>query len=362
MNCCIDCFNDNYIITYIKSNGETKDCNFCGSNDIKCMRIERLRKLFSELIDLYIPSAELVKKENRVSKRLSASLAELLQKEWKIFNNDLSIEKQNSILNSILKDSDYDASKKWIDFKYNMLLNSGVGYWGMLEEKLKYGKRFIFDKTDDNLEKIFNLLNKSLLLTEEILSENTEFYRARKGCKKENNNLIDRFSPYEKMGSPPKYKTKSGRANPPGISFIYLATDKETALSEVRPWKGAKVSIAKFILNIDLKVIDLTDINIGSPFQYKGDLKEEIEKRYLLQKLDCKLKEPINPDHSDIEYVPTQFITEFIRSENYDGIIYDSAMGPGKNIVLFNDVNVDKDSTNLFEVKNISYGFDEYKK
>src|SRR3569833_2142349 len=45
-----------------------------------------------------------------------------------------------------------------------------------------------------------------------------------------------------------------GRVNPRGIPCLYLATDKETAMSEVRPWLGAKLSVAAFRIERELRV------------------------------------------------------------------------------------------------------------
>ena len=49
-----------------------------------------------------------------------------------------------------------------------------------------------------------------------------------------------------------------GRANPPGISVLYLASCVETAVSEVRPSTGEEVSIAQFRILHDLKAINLS--------------------------------------------------------------------------------------------------------
>lgn len=39
-------------------------------------------------------------------------------------------------------------------------------------------------------------------------------------------------------------RAREGRANPTGIPALYVATSPETAVSEVRPWVGADVSVA----------------------------------------------------------------------------------------------------------------------
>lgn len=46
----------------------------------------------------------------------------------------------------------------------------------------------------------------------------------------------DRMTPRRNIAS-------EGRANPKGLPCLYLATDKETAMSEVRPWINSTISI-----------------------------------------------------------------------------------------------------------------------
>ena len=51
----------------------------------------------------------------------------------------------------------------------------------------------------------------------------------------------------------PNSRVASGRANSAGIPVLYLATTEQTAISEVRPWVGSKVSLAEFRTVRDLK-------------------------------------------------------------------------------------------------------------
>jgi len=58
-------------------------------------------------------------------------------------------------------------------------------------------------------------------------------------------------------------RASEGRVNPKGISCLYLATTKETAISEVRPWVGSHVSIGVFKLLRQLSVINWTPPTTG---------------------------------------------------------------------------------------------------
>jgi hypothetical protein len=53
-------------------------------------------------------------------------------------------------------------------------------------------------------------------------------------------------------------RASDGRANPRGIPSLYVATTKETAMSEVRPWVGSYVSVGQLRMLQDVEVVDCT--------------------------------------------------------------------------------------------------------
>jgi RES domain-containing protein len=53
-------------------------------------------------------------------------------------------------------------------------------------------------------------------------------------------------------------QASGGRANPKGLPYLYVATDRDTAVAEVRPWVGAFVSVAQMALARRLVVTDFS--------------------------------------------------------------------------------------------------------
>jgi len=53
-------------------------------------------------------------------------------------------------------------------------------------------------------------------------------------------------------------KVSDGRANPKGIDCLYIATDYDTAILEVRPLIGSYVTVAKMEITRPLKIVDFT--------------------------------------------------------------------------------------------------------
>lgn len=168
------------------------------------------------------------------------------------------------------------------------------------EEK---GKRII--------EKIDNLLKKS-----------TNFY----GYDKDNSD------------APPGSYANEGRANPKGISYLYTAMDIKTAILEMRPQMQKMYNIATIQIRKNAKIFDFT----YSPQELKEDQYSIIADLYRISKEFSKSNFG-NP----IEYVPTQFLCEYIKRLGYDGIKYKSAVSEtGSNVLLF-DVN---EKTRVYDV------------
>jgi len=160
---------------------------------------------------------------------------------------------------------------------------------------------------------------------------------------------------------PLRYSAHEGRVNPKGIPCLYLATDKETAMSEVRPWNGAKISIATFNTTRVLRVVDctlhhnvrrVTDVLLGEPSP------EEITEGVWAQ-VDQGFSEPVNDEPATAEYAPTQIMAEAFRQAGFDGVVFRSRLGSGFNLALFDLDSAKLSNRALFKVEAIDYHFVE---
>lgn len=164
--------------------------------------------------------------------------------------------------------------------------------------------------------------------------------------------------PPERM-KPIQYAASEGRANPKGISYLYLATDKETAMSEVRPWIGSDISVGQFKTTKELRVIDCS-VNHAKGFTlyYEEPSKEEKEKSVWAQ-IDGAFSEPVTLSDKSSDYVPTQIIAELFKSEGFDGVIYKSALADGFNLALFDIESARVVNCFLHKAKTIKFTFSE---
>jgi RES domain len=63
-----------------------------------------------------------------------------------------------------------------------------------------------------------------------------------------------------------------------------------------------------------------------------GQLRSDIR---FLERLGEELTKPVLPQGAAIDYVPSQYLCEFIKKCNYRGVIYRSAVSDGINLALF---------------------------
>jgi RES domain-containing protein len=171
------------------------------------------------------------------------------------------------------------------------------------------------------------------------------------------------FVPYAstQIGAPPPYLAGFGRINRAGVSFLYCASDKYTAISEIRPHPGDIVSIGKFLLKKDALIFDLTE----SQFLNFYITDEKLDGFKKLNTLTELLQKVIPPSERQ-SYNITQLVSDCIRKLKFDGILFPSSVGQGNNLVLFNPANMEYtfDEAEVVEVREVNYKYfqQEWKK
>jgi len=165
------------------------------------------------------------------------------------------------------------------------------------------------------------------------------------------------FSP-ERM-KPLADSAREGRANPKGIPYLYVATDKKTAMSEVRPWIGSIISTGCFVTTKELQLIDFSVEHGEEQCFFFNEPTEDQKVRAVWSHIDNAFSRPVLESDSTADYVPTQVIAEFIKSEGYDGIVYKSALSGGYNFTLFDLESAAIISCAIFEVGSLSLSFSQ---
>ena len=110
------------------------------------------------------------------------------------------------------------------------------------------------------------------------------------------------------------------------------------------------ITVAHFNWTTSLNLADLrSPKQTISPFQYfDADLDMIHSNIGLLVRLGEELSKPVTKGSEHLEYLPSQYLCEFIKSMEFDGVIYKSSLGDGDNYAIF-------ESDLLQSVKAVGY-------
>lgn len=276
------------------------------------MPIGELLDYFQELIDNF-----------KVSEG-GEPLQSKIQGEWSFFASHNAAKK---VLNHIIKQLSTEITNANTNVDYTDDIIENYTHWERLKEELKWSRRFISDigfleelGWDGFFNTQFQLTPKDLL------------YRARV----HHQSGQHPYSP-ENMMSPAANTVKGGRANPLGIPYLYLCDNPETVLYEVRAAFLDELSVGVFHLKDEhssIKIVDFTEV---TPLFQPTKVNETIKAHLLRERISIDLSKPMRRYDSEVEYIPTQFICEFIKIfTGAFGIRFTSSLHPkGKNVVIF---------------------------
>jgi len=343
--CCQQCFTETNIARFIAENGTFQNsCSYCETSNVQTIKPKEIFQ-FVEKIAYGL-------KEEEDGK----PLFDVLKDDFCFFEEKV-LNKRN-LLSSILSENEELLSKGF--FVPDM--QSTRKSWDDFCEEITIKNRF-FPQTElyknifTNTKETNNEQTNAFILLVESLSKSysTEriFYRARV-----DENRLD----IDKMRAPPPHMATSGRANPIGISYLYLAEDEKTCIAEVRPSNSSLVNIATFTLNKSLDLLDLTNPRKKASFLLldSESLENSLMHINLLEIFAQELSKPILPNRSHLDYIPTQFISEFFKTVcGFDGLIFNSSFGYGTNIVLFDENVVSDKSMKYCRVSSVAHKYNE---
>ena len=200
-----------------------------------------------------------------------------------------------------------------------------------------------------------------------FMRPDTNLWRAQLGCalvptheSAEVTVQSHRPHPPERMVPDRKHVRLGGRANPSGVAYLYMADTKETAIAEVRPWVGAWVTVARFKARRELKILDLESANPwdeveAGEFKLQDDPPPEHVAAVVWLRINEAFSRPVAPSDTDLDYVPTQYIAEFVRELGFDGLLYKSALDGGSCVMLFNPADGTLEDRELVKIDSVEW-------
>jgi hypothetical protein len=337
MHTCPNCFKDFELKSHIESNSiVTGNCDFCEAKSVSLIEIVELLDFFEEFFNIFEfdPNGE--------------NMADLIQGDWQLFKNKKIAQKFLHSLSLFINYPYNHEKERIIKVKYVPEIVENVSYWTKFKGEIKWQQRFVLP-----LENLKELGWDNFFGDKVEYKDNLSFFRARIHHK-ENQEAFD----IKDMGCPEKENANGGRANPQGIPYLYLSKEQETTFYETRVLFKDEVSVGEFKVKTGeyVYLVDFTEkASAFVGFNNPDNLIRYTQKILLKQEISKDLSKPIRRYDSEIEYVPTQFICEFIRSmSKVDGIIFKSSLhANGNNIVLFNSKKVSCVSVKKYVVDSL---------
>jgi len=271
-------------------------------------------------------------------------LENILYRQWNIFNVEPS--SIYKIVKNICHEK-YEEQPELFDSPVGILQSQDKDYlddnliirdysWKEFVEAIKRKNRFHTDYMNKEV------LDKFIEYVIKTYKAGAVFYRGRISAN-------DGGWPINEMGAPPVDRV------------LYLADTVNTTLHEIRAGVYDYVTIGDFVLQKDISVVNLADIDKISPFIFFDYTLHAINKEYL-QMINQEIAKPLRRHDSRLDYLPTQYLTEYIKSQGFDGIEYISTMGgDGYNLAIFNEKLFECVSTTVYDVKSVLYSCDEIK-
>ena len=356
---CEHCFKDKEITSIIcavsASNiGVCPSCHHRNGHLYDTNIQSELTPYFEELLNIYMPSTML---PDSFPKAETRSLIDDLKERWNIFS-DISRTQIYQILKSVCDDI-YSNVPELLDgtvgipelydssyLKDHALLRNND--WDSFVDEIKTKNRYHSKLIN------FNILEKYCSFIRKTYKAGELFYRAR--ISEQDGYSID------KMSTPPIGKSSEGRANARGITCLYVASDFDTTLHEVRAGVFDFVCVGTFRLKQDITVVNLRAIAEISPFVEGLEYLDHAINKHYLEKLNTEMSKPLRRGDSTLDYVPTQYIVDFIKSidhngvQEYDGIEYNSTTNPGGyNLAIFNPDLFECISTSVYDIEKLQY-------
>jgi hypothetical protein len=343
MNCCTNCFKDKEVIGFIFSNTiGMGNCDYCKSTDVELLDPRELEEMFLPIIGIYQTVAELA-----IVVEDEKKLYEKIQSDWSIFNLR-SVRARNQLIKDIVAGT-FPPNHPLFNEPVEIAAIHAAGLdaefhekkWESFADEIKSANRYFLKETID-----LALLAKLLRVLEKTYSRGKIFYRARISPKE--------GLPKDELGKPPAEKSTSGRANPKGIPYLYVSATQKTTEYESRSSYLDYLTVGTFKLLENLSVISLRNTQNISPFVLEDGVENYVVHQKYLARLEKELSKPVRRFDKELDYLPTQYLCEYVKSLGYDAIEYGSALHKGGiNLAIFNDAKIECKFVEVYEVDSM---------
>lgn len=355
---CVECIGDTILKDEIKSLRCRRACTYCGRSE-QAVSIESLAERVDNVYMMVVdfgneyPTADEYS-DNAIWKNEGVTptdiVQELIECDTSEIADDIVAELSQKEMYSVVK----DGETAWYDDTsaiYTIKIPRDPAFhetWSSFKQSVKHSRRFFNEEATALLAEILTPIiagdwppGRSAVRTIKPTDPDHFIYRGRQ-ANGSASQLVIHGSPIRQLSAPPPHLNLAGRMNAAGTGAFYASFDKKTCIAELRSPVGGEAVIGKFEILRPLRVLDLTILeNAPASISYfQSDFIEKHAYRRFVEGFHEEIKKPIIPVQETLEYLPTQFVCEYLWTHaepKLDGLIYGSSQlsNGASNIVLF---------------------------
>lgn len=320
-------------------------CDYCNGAEGLFVPVDALTSMFQRVVRKnYCRFSDLSQSGHVDPLKAGENLPFLVDGDFSVFSQSTDSEELLfDILNanrSADSDQYYDPHDLYASQTDDWLHRSLSDWWEILKDGVvRYGHSYRWAQSSpygsSEVKDAYEVLKEQLATMGTSLAESTPFWRARRGAGHTG----------EALAAPPPHLANGGRGNLQGQPVLYLCTEKETSVSEVRPSIGDTVSVGQFKPGREVLVCDLrptpepVSAFVETDEQY-AEFERGVGRNEGKRILGRELSKPVRRDDEAKDYLPTQALVQLIAELGFDGVAYASAQRPGGSNFLFFDPEI----------------------
>lgn len=238
----------------------------------------------------------------------------------------------------------------------NFSIPETVSPFWRLGERLK---RENFHAVEDAMEELVIRIEADI---ESKVPEDSLWYRGRIGVARDGlgiprGEVVRVATPYKgaAIGARLPPDATAGRTNREGVSVLYLASEVETALAEIRPHPGHLISVGGFRAKKHLRIA-----RFDLPIRNFSSSDDRLDLFTIIYHIDWLLRFPIIPEERH-RYAATQLLSDILIRRGFEGIAYRSSVGTGINLCVFDPsaFAFDEGVSTVKQVEQLHYAFSD---
>ena len=338
-NVCQVCIADPFLADFVSQGDQIDTCRFCGQSDTAGVLVDDLFRHMAQC--LRVEWDDPVQGAAWEDGYIGVDLVD---------SDDLLSMVGEPFMDDALREEFVSAfTDEWCSLPFYGLDEAEqlIYGWNTFSKITKTRRRYLVDRkttTSDPLDEgirphdMLDAIGEAICSVEDRMVLQTKDFRVMRGRTHDPTSTLGTVA---ELGPPPSRRATHNRMSGAGVSVFYGAESNLTILKEIGDSERRAVSIGCWTSTRELRYLDLLAAEpVPSIFDAEAGFDRQVLR--FMASFAADLAQPVTKEDAQIDYVPTQIATEYIRDHLLDGVVdairYPSAVDPdGVCWVVFTD-------------------------